>query len=145
MALRLLDLSARLLLALGLGCLVLAAYLSWRTLSFESDAQRVTGEVVSYREVRDGDETRHRPRVRFTTATGEIVQFDSQIDTATERFRIGERLPVVYKARDPKDARVALFVDNWLGACVAALIGLVGMAGGILVRRAVQREISRKP
>src|SRR6185295_2816076 len=103
MALRLLDLSARLLLALGLGCLVLAAYLSWRTLSFESDAQRVTGEVVSYREVRDGDETRHRPRLRFTTATGEIVQFDSQMATATERFRVGERLPVVYKARDPKD------------------------------------------
>jgi hypothetical protein len=145
MALRLLDLSARLLLALGLGCLVLAAYLSWRTLSFESDAQRVTGEVVSYREVRDGDEIRHRPRLRFTTVTGEIVQFDSQIATATERFRIGERLPVVYKARDPKDARVALFVDNWLGACIAAVIGLVGMAGGILVRRAVQREISRKP
>jgi hypothetical protein len=145
MALRLLDLSARLLFALGLGCLVLAAYLSWRTLSFESDAQRVTGEVVSYREVRDGGETRHRPRLRFTTATGEIVQFDSQIATASERFRIGERLPVVYKARDPKDARVALFVDNWLGACIAAVIGLVGMAGGMLVRRAVQREISRKP
>jgi hypothetical protein len=145
MALRLLDLSARLLLALGLGCLVLAAYLSWRTLSFESDAQRVTGEVVSYREVRDGGEIRHRPRLRFTTVTGEIVQFDSQMATATERFRIGERLPIVYKARDPKDARVALFVDNWLGACIAAVIGLVGMAGGILVRRAVQREISRKP
>ena len=145
MALRLLDLSARLLLALGLGCLVLAAYLSWRTLSFDTDAQRTTGEVVSYREVRDGDETRHRPRLRFTTATGEIVQFDSQMATATERFRVGEQLPIVYKARDPKDARVALFVDNWLGACIAAVIGLVGMAGGILVRRAVQREISRKP
>ena len=143
MALRLLDLSARLLFALGVGCLMLAAYLSWRTLSFASDAQRATGEVVSYREVRDGDDTRHRPRLRFKTATGEIVQFDSQMATTTERFRIGEQVPVVYKQRDPTNARVALFQDNWLGACIAAVIGLVGMAGGYLVRRAVQREISR--
>ena len=143
MALRLLDLSARLLFALGLGCLVLAAYLSWRTLSFATDAQLATGEVVSYREVRDGDETRHRPRLRFKTASGEIVQFDSQMATATERFRIGEQLPVVYKAGNPTNARVASFQDNWLGACIAAIIGLAGMVGGFLVRRAVQREISR--
>jgi hypothetical protein len=143
MALRLLDLSARLLFALGLGCLVLAAYLSWRTLSFATDAQRATGEVVSYREVSDGDETRHRPRLRFKTASGEIVQFDSQMATTTERFRVGEQVPVVYKARNPTNARVASFQDNWLGACIAAIIGLVGMAGGFLVRRAVQREISR--
>ncbi|HEV7609545.1 MAG TPA: DUF3592 domain-containing protein [Steroidobacteraceae bacterium] len=145
MALRLLDLSARLLFALGLGCLVLAAYLSWRTLSFATDAQRTTAEVVSYREVRDGDETRHRPRLRFETATGEIIQFDSQVATTTERFKIGERLPVVYKAREPTSARVALFQDNWLGACIAVVIGLVGMAGGYLVRRAVKREISKTP
>lgn len=143
MALRLLDLSARLLFALGVGCLMLAAYLSWRTLSFATDAQLVTGEVVSYREVRDGDETRHRPRLRFKTTSGEIVQFDSQMATTTERFRIGEKLPVVYKARDPTNARVAQFQDNWLGACIALGLGLAGMAGGFLVRRAVRREISK--
>jgi hypothetical protein len=143
MALRLLDLSARLLFALGLGCLVLAAYLSWRTLSFATDAQRAIGEVVSYREVRDGDETRHRPRLRFKTASGEIVQFDNPVAYTTERFAIGEQLAVVYKQREPTKARVKLFHDDWLGACIATVIGLAGMAGGILVRRAVKREISR--
>jgi hypothetical protein len=143
MALRLLDLSARLLFALGLGCLVLAAYLAYRTLSFETDALRATGEVVSYREVHDGADALHRPRLRFTTVTGEIIQFDSQVATKTERFTIGEHLPIVYKQREPTKARVALFQDNWLGACIAVVIGLVGMAGGLLVRRAVKREISR--
>ena len=38
MALRILELAARLLLALGVGCLLLAGYLAWRTLSFSGDA-----------------------------------------------------------------------------------------------------------
>ena len=51
MAFRILDLAARLLLALGVGCLLLAGYLSWRTLSFSAGTERATGEVVSYREI----------------------------------------------------------------------------------------------
>ncbi len=51
MAFKILDLAARLLLALGVGCLLLAGYLSWRTLTFSAGTERVTGEVVSYREI----------------------------------------------------------------------------------------------
>jgi hypothetical protein len=41
------------------------------------------------------------------------------------------------------DARVSLFVDNWLGATIAAIIGVVGMVGGFLVRRSVRRELAK--
>ena len=68
LAFRILDLTARLLMALGVGCLLLGAYLAWQTLSFARDAVRTTGEVVSYHETRDGDELRYRPRVRLRTA-----------------------------------------------------------------------------
>ena len=47
---------------------------------------------------------------------------------------------MVYKVAKPTEARIALFTDNWLGASIAAVIGLVGLAGGLLVRRAVRRE-----
>jgi len=67
MAFRILDLAARLLLALGVGCLLLAGYLGWRTLSFSADAIPATGEVVSYREIPDGNSTRYVPRIRFVT------------------------------------------------------------------------------
>ena len=43
-----LDLAARLLMALGVGCLLLGGYLAWRTLTFAQDAERTTGEVVAY-------------------------------------------------------------------------------------------------
>ena len=143
MAFKILDLAARLLLALGVGCLLLAGYLAWNTLAFTPGAANATGEVVSYREVRDGEKTRLRPRIKFTTATGEIVTVEGQFSTGAQRFAIGEKLPMRYRLNRPNEARVALFMDNWLGPCVAVFVGLTGLAGGFLVRRSVRRELAR--
>ena len=143
MALRILDLAARLLLALGVGCFLLAGYLAWRTLSFSGDAIPVTGEVVSYREIPDGDSTRYVPRIRFVTATGDIVTVGGQLAGTSRRFPIGAKVPMVYDPSEPMHARVALFMDNWLGPCIAAVVGLVGFAGGLLVRRSVRRELAK--
>ena len=87
LAFRILELAARLLMALGVGCLLLGAYLAWQTLSFARDAVRTTGEVVSYHEIRDGDEVRYRPRVRFRTATGEIVTTSGQLAAGAQALR----------------------------------------------------------
>jgi hypothetical protein len=143
LAFRILHLAARLLLALGLGCLLLAVYLSWSTLSFQRDAARATGEVVSYREIPDGKETRYAPRVRYKTANGEIITIDGQFATTSKRFAIGDPVPLVYKIAKPTEARIALFTDNWLGPCIATIIGLLGFVGGLLVRKQTQREMAK--
>ncbi len=145
LAFRILDLAARLLMALGVGCLLLGAYLAWQTLSFARDAVRTTGEVVSYHETRDGDELRYRPRVRFRTASGEIVTTSGQLAAAAKRFEIGTQVPVTYRPETPTEARIALFTDNWLGASLAAVIGVAGLAGGLLVRRSLRRELGKLP
>ena len=121
------------------------AYLSWQTLSFARDAARVTGEVVGYHEIRDGKDTRFRPRVRFKTASGEIVTVAGQLSAGSKRFAEGTQVPMVYKVSKPTEARIALFTDNWLGASIAAVIGLAGLAGGFLVRRAVRRGLVYRP
>jgi hypothetical protein len=144
LAFSILDLSARLLLALGAGCLLLGIWLAWQSIDFARDAARTTGEVVSHFETREGDATRYRARVRFRTAAGEIVTTSGAIATSSPRFEIGARVPVLYKVAKPTEARIALFTDRWLGACIAAVIGLAGLAGGLLVRRGVRREIQKK-
>jgi hypothetical protein len=143
MAFRILDLAARLLLALGVGCLLLAGYLSWHTLTFSGGTEHATGEVVSYRAIADGKDTRYRPRIRFKTATGEIVTVEGQFATGAQRFAIGAQIPMLYKVDHPNEARVALFLDNWLGPSIATLVGLTGIAGGLLVRRSVRRELAK--
>lgn len=143
LAFSILDLAARLLFALGIGCLLLGAYLSWLTLDFARGTAKAEGEVVSYQEIRDEDATRYRPRVRFRTATGEIVTVSGQLSAQSQRFPVGARVPLIYKVSEPTQARIALFTDNWLGACIAAVVGLVGLVGGLLVRRAVRREIAK--
>jgi hypothetical protein len=50
---------------------------------------------------------------------------------------------MLYRVEKPNEARVALFVDNWLGPCIAALVGLTGLAGGFLVRRSIRRTLAR--
>jgi Protein of unknown function (DUF3592) len=143
LAFRILHLAARLLLALGLGCLLLAGYLAWNNLSFQRDTARTLGEVVSYREIPDGKSTRYSPRVRYKTYAGEIVTIDGQFAATTRRFEVGGTVPLIYKVAKPTEARIALFMDNWLGPCLAIAVGVLGFAGGLLVRRQTRREMAK--
>lgn len=135
LALRIVGLAARLLLALGLVCLLLAGYLGWQTLSFSSNAAAAQGRVVSYHEILDDGEKRYRPRVRFTTPDGSIHTIAGQMAYTSRRYALGTELPVLYRPERPTEARLATFVDNWLGATIAAAVGLVSLLAGWLVRR----------
>ena len=141
LAYRIMTLAARLLLALGVSCGLLGIYLVYQAQTFLEDSVRATAEVVSYREVRDGDTVRYRPRFRFETANGSIVAVEGQLVTTTERFAIGEKIPIVYPVSNPQKARVALFVDNWLGASVSLGVGVLALIAGIFIRRAAKRDL----
>lgn len=139
LAVRIVGLAARLLIALGLGCLLLGGYLAWQTASFASTAMATTGTVVSYFEHEEDGRTRHRPRVRFTTANGDIFTVAGQMDYTSQRIPVGTRVPIQYQPAEPMKIRIATFFDNWLGASIAAGVGLVAMVGGLLVRRSLKR------
>ena len=143
LAFRIMGIAARLLLALGAVCLLLGAYLANQTLNFTGNAVQATGQVVRYLESRDGDTTVYRPMVRFTTTSGDIVTIAGQRSTGSKRFEIGAAVPVVYPFGMPMQARLSTFTDNWLGATVAGVVGLVALIAGIFIRRAVKRELTR--
>src|SRR5689334_10030795 len=115
LATRLVALSARLLLALGIVCLLLGGWLGWQTMSFAWSASPATGRVVSHLEVRDDGKTQYRPRIRFETYDGAIYTFTGQLGSTSKRFAVGDEVPVMYQGKDPAQARVAQFTDNWLG------------------------------
>jgi uncharacterized protein (DUF58 family) len=143
LAFRILGLSARLLTALGVVCILLGLYLLWQTQIFDSATAHTTGAVVSYREVSDGKDTRFRPRVRFSTASGDIVTFDGQMSTTTKRLAEGSPVPVVYPVKEPMRARIDSFTDNWLGACIAGVLGALTLFGAFFIRRSAKREAAK--
>jgi hypothetical protein len=139
LALRIVAIAARLLMVLGLLCLVLGAYLSWQTLGFARGAQPATGKVVSYQEVDQDGEKRFRPRVRFRTAGGDIVTFHGQMAYTGHRYPVGSDVPVLYRHGQPIEARISNFVDNWLGATVALVVGGLCLVAGWFVSRSTRR------
>jgi uncharacterized protein DUF3592 len=139
LAVRIVGLAARLLLALGAVCLLLGGYLAWQSVDFARTAVATTGTVDSYFPHTSDGETRYRPRVRFVTEDGSIYATTGQMDYASQRIPVGTRVPVQYQPDDPNKMRIASFFDNWLGASVAAGVGLVSFLGGLLVRRSLKR------
>jgi hypothetical protein len=137
-----LSLSGRLLLALGLVCLLLGGYLGWQTLAFSSGAVSTTGEVVSYHEVKDEGATSFRPRVRFKSYNGDIITFTGQMAYTSERYAVGTQVPVMYREEKPVEARIARFVENWLGASIAVTVGTLCFIGGIFLRRATRAALA---
>jgi hypothetical protein len=142
-AFRIMGIAARLLLALGAVCLLLGAYLATQTMDFSRNALRATGTVVRYLESHDHDRTIYRPMVRFTTSGGDIITFAGQLSSGSKRFEVGTEVPVVYPVGLPQQARISTFTDNWLGATIAGIVGLVALIAGVFIRRAVRRETAR--
>lgn len=140
---RILALAARFLLALGFVCMLLGGYLLWQSGAFAADMEKGTGTVVSYREVPEDGKTRWRPRIRFKTAAGDIVTFEGQVATESQRYAVDSTIPVMYPHAKPTDARIATFTDNWLGPTAACVIGVLSFAAGVLIRRAAKRAPGR--
>jgi Protein of unknown function (DUF3592) len=143
LAFRIMGLAGRLLFALGIVCLLLGGWLAWQSLKLGEDAIETTGRVVSYHEIKDGDSMRYRPRVRFKTPNGNIVTIEGQLTGTSKRFEIGAEVPVIYPRMEPTKARLNTYVDNWLGATIAAIVGLVSFVAGLFIRRAAARDMAR--
>jgi hypothetical protein len=132
---RVLGLAARFLIALGVVCMLLGAYLLYQGQAFAPDTEKGTGTVVSYREVKDENETRWRPRIRFATPAGDIVTFEGQLATRSQRYALNSAIPVMYPRSAPQQARIATFTENWLGPAAAGVLGFLAFVAGIFIRR----------
>ncbi len=122
--------------------LLLGGFLASNTLAFADDARAAEGRIVGYVVSSADGKTRYTPRVAFTDATGTRHEFRGQMSATGKRFADGAVVPVRYRASQPSDARIALFVDNWLGAVVALVLGAIAALGAWLLVRSAKRDLA---
>lgn len=134
------QLVAGLLLAEGVGAGILAGIMFLRKRAKLARFRRTRGEVVEVREhpSSEGGPTRH-PVIRYTTASGQAVTFESKFGRANWRIQPGDRLEILADPAAPADAEVAGFMAQWALPVVFALIAASSLIGAPLVYLLLRR------
>jgi Protein of unknown function (DUF3592) len=107
----------------GLSLLGLALYLYRRQRSFLRRAREATGVVVALSHSPGEGGTLKHPVVEFTTAEGELVEFESPVGQSPPAYRVGQRVLVLYDPARPKSAAIRSFVPLWQWCLVTGLLG----------------------
>lgn len=114
---------------IGFALLGAATWMFLRTRAFIEQAMTTVGVVVELveetRSGRDGNETYFYPVVRFQPASGDEIQFRSNVGSNPAGYRQGEQVPVLYDPAQPAEARIRSFFQLWLLPLVLGFIGAV--------------------
>src|SRR6185503_7000773 len=107
-----------------------AAYSAYKSLWFKYAAERAQGTVV---EVSQGAP---ELTVEYRTKSGEVLRTTTAGSDLYRDIARGDSLPVFYDPREPANARVDLWLENWIvpllllvpGAIIMLAAGLIGSA-----------------
>ena len=120
---------------IGAGLSVVAGRHFIRRLAFVRSSAVVSGVVVALREERDGMEAQsfRYPRVRFRTASGRDVTFESGMARGGDAWRIGETVSVRHRLDYPEMAEFDSVAALWGPTLVFALLAVVflGLGAGL--------------
>ena len=61
--------------------------------------------------------------VRFKTAGGESIEFETRAATEPPSYRIGQRVKVIYNPNRPRNARTRDFLGLYLASFICAVVG----------------------
>lgn len=115
-------------------CLLLGAYYTFdKTQSFLGDSMTAQGTVISLEVSESSDSTTYKPRVEFTTADGELVEFTSSFGSKPPSHSKGDIVTVFYKQSAPEQAKINSFFSLWGGALIMTILGLVFFGVGFSI------------
>jgi hypothetical protein len=120
---------------LGMLGLAIGLFLGARTAIFLASAERAPGEVVEIRRIHAGYGRAHRkptefPVVRFQDASGRTQEVMAEMGGGFHRWQTGQRVEVGYPPGQPRQARILGFWNQWTGAILSILSGLLLLAWG---------------
>ncbi len=132
---------ASIFLSIGLLLLAGAGYLFFDNRAWLARSVEAQGEVIELVAARDGDggNVLFAPKVRFQTADGKSVEFQSSLRTNPPAYAVGQRVKVLYDPDNPGSASLAGFFSLWFATMVLGFIGTVftavGVTAAVILRR----------
>ena len=121
--------------------LLTGAGFAWsRARGFEERALEVEGEVVA---MLDAGDFNTIPVVFFRSADGKVHRVRGSLATSPPRYRVGERVSILYDPGDPREVSVGGPGERRFPAWLLGGLGLVfaAVGGGILARRPRRRDL----
>lgn len=117
---------------IGGGFSVVAGRHFARRLAFLRSSAVSSGIIIALREERDGQETqRYRyPKVRFQTASGRELTFESGMARSGDAWQIGETVSVRYRPDHPEVAEFNTLAALWGPTVLFALLAVVFLGLG---------------
>jgi hypothetical protein len=113
------------LLPVGVLMLAGAIYLAFDTRAWLARAVEAPGTVIEMVRVRNSDSGGYMfaPLVRFATAEGKTIEFQSTVHTNPPAYHAGERVTVLYDPAKPNSAAISGWFSIW---AVPFILGIVG-------------------
>jgi hypothetical protein len=121
------------LIPIGLLLLLAAAWSVWSTRAWIARAVEVQGAVIEMVRVRDSEDKGYlfTPVVRFQTADGRTIEFQSGLRTNPPAYRAGQAVSVLYDPEEPQSAAIRGVLSLWLTPIIVGFIGTIFLAVGI--------------
>lgn len=101
---------------------------AWLARSIEAQGSVI--EMVSIRD-RDTGSLTFAPLVRFRTAEGRMVDFQSTFSSNPPAHSAGETVTVLYDPARPASAAISGFFSIWFGTMILGIIGAVFATCGL--------------
>ena len=103
--------------------LVVALFLAMHRISLLSNSEVASGVVIANisarhnsrhrRNIQIGGSSSKAPYVEFKTAENKLVRFKSDVSISFFRYKVGEKVKVVYNPYNPKEAEIKKFFPMW--------------------------------
>jgi hypothetical protein len=117
----------RLICFLIAGLLLLISFGSFSYTTFLlATGVKTTGVVTGLRVKRDehGEEL-FTPSFKFIDQSGTTNTVDSNLYSSPDRYRVNERVPIIYRPANPSGARINNFAENWFLPIFTAMCATV--------------------
>jgi hypothetical protein len=120
------------MIPIGVSLLLGAAWTVSSTRTWLAHAVEAEGKVIEMVRTRDRDDSTYlfAPVVRFQTAEGATVEFESTLRSYPPAYRTGETVTVFYDRYEPRHAKLKGFFSLWFMPFLLGFIGSIFLVVG---------------